>query len=136
MRKGLKGSLTIEASFLVPLILFVFGVLLHMLFYYHDKNVIAGIAYETGVYAAGRQEVDEAEAERHFQSRVKGRLLLFDTVKSEIHMEEKQVQIVCRAKRNAMSLRSECTMSRTEPEDYIRSIRKLEKLQKGLGKTK
>ena len=132
MRKGLKGTLTIEASFLVPLILLVFGVLLHMLFYYHDKNVIAGVAYETGVYTAGRQEVDEGEAKRHFQTRLKGRLFLFEHVQSEVHIEDKQVQIVCRAQRNAMSIRSECTMSRTEPEDYIRSIRKLEK---GLGKT-
>ena len=132
MRKGLKGSLTIEASFLVPLILLVCGVLLHMLFYYHDKNVIAGIAYETGVYTAGRQEVDEGEAEWHLQARLKGRLCLFEHVQSEVHIEDKQVQIVCRAQRNAMSLCSECTMSRTEPEDYIRSIRKLEK---GLGKT-
>ena len=132
MRKGLKGTLTIEASFLVPLILLVFGVLLHMLFYYHDKNVIAGVAYETGVYTAGRQEVDEGEAKRHFQTRLKGRLFLFEHVQSEVHIEDKQVQIVCRAQRNAMSIRSECTMSRTEPEDYIRSIRKFEK---GLGKT-
>lgn len=135
MKKGVKGSFTVEAACIVPLILFVFGVLLHILFYYHDKNLLASASYETAVYGAGRYEVDEASINKHFQSRIKGKLLLFTTVKSEVLSEEEQVQIICRASQKAMSLRTECVISRTKPEDYIRSIRKLNKIQEGIGKT-
>ena len=38
--KSVRGGFTIEATVIVPLILFIFGVLLHILFYWHDKNIL------------------------------------------------------------------------------------------------
>ena len=132
MKRGIKGSVTIEASVLVPLVLLMIGVLFQLLFYFHDKNIIASAAYETGVYSSGRQGVDEAQAQRHFQSRIEGKLLLFTSVQSEVAMEEDKVSVRCHAKRNGISLQREYLMSKTKPEKYIRSIKIL---QKGLEKS-
>ena len=57
----LRGSLTIELAYVFPLILLVFGVLLHVLFYYHDKNILLGAAHETAAYGAGLEEVQEED---------------------------------------------------------------------------
>lgn len=129
MRKSVKGSFTIEAAVIVPLILLVFVVSLNSLFYYHDRDVIAAAAHETVAVGSGRGEWEEAELENYFQSRLKGRTLLFSEIRGEVEVDDNQVKIVCKAKKHVMSLSVKRVMRRTEPEDYIRNIRKIEKLR-------
>ena len=47
--KRLQGSMTVEMSFLMPMILFLIMACILAVFYYHDKNILAGAAYETAV---------------------------------------------------------------------------------------
>ena len=49
VRKNLKGSMTVELSFLMPIILLLIMSSILAAFYFHDKNVLAGAAYETAV---------------------------------------------------------------------------------------
>ena len=133
MKTKLRGSLTIELAYLFPLILLVFGVLLHVLFYYHDKNILLGAAHETAAYGAGLEEVQEITLEEYFNTRIKGRLLLFEQLEKKVGLQEKNVTITCYAKKSMMSLGIECSVNRTEPEDYIRSVRKLIKIGEGKG---
>ena len=49
MKKRLSGSFTIEASFVVPIVLLVFMVGIYFIFYFHDKNILMGAVYETAV---------------------------------------------------------------------------------------
>ena len=49
MKKVWKGSITIEASVIVPMIFMVFALVITALFYYHDKNVVASVVHETVV---------------------------------------------------------------------------------------
>ena len=44
-----NGSITVEMSFLMPMILFLILSCILAVFYYHDKNIISGVAYETAV---------------------------------------------------------------------------------------
>ena len=132
-KKKLQGSFTIEATVIVPLILFVFSVLLFILFYYHDKNILLSTAHETVAIGSSRQALQEAELENYFASRIKGKLLLFTWARSEVTVEEKEVQITCKARKNIMSLEVTCKAAKTEPEDKIRGIRKLKKLGEGFG---
>lgn len=134
-KKKLQGSFTIEAVVIVPLILFVFSALLFVLFYYHDKNILLGTAHETVAVGSSRQVLQEAELENYFASRIQGKLLLFTWVQSEVTMEEKEVQITCKARENRMSLKVTCKAAKTEPEDKIREIRKLKKMGEGFGET-
>ena len=48
-QRWLKGSFTVEMAFLIPMILFPDHGMYKDIFYYHDKNIIAGAAYETAV---------------------------------------------------------------------------------------
>lgn len=134
MKMKLRGSLTIELAYLFPLILLVFGVLLHVLFYYHDKNILLGAAHETAAYGAGLEEVQEEALEEYFNTRLRGRLLLFEQLEKKVGLQEKKVTVTCNAKKGAMSLEVKCSVNRTEPEDYIRSVRKLIKIGEGKGK--
>ena len=131
MKLKLRGSLTIELAYVFPLILLVFGVLLHVLFYYHDKNILLGAAHETAAYGASLEEIQEAELEDYFTARLRERLLLFEQLEKKVELHAKKVTVTCCAKKNMMSLGIECSVNRTEPEDYIRSVRKLIKIGKG-----
>lgn len=135
MKKSVKGSFTVEVAVIVPLILLVFVVSLNSLFYYHDRDVIAAAAYETVAIGSGRQEWTAKELENYFQKRTKGRTLLFSSVSGQIEITDEQVKIVCVTQKNFLSLSVKRVMRRTEPENYIRNIRKLEKIQGELGKT-
>lgn len=133
MKMKLRGSLTIELTYLFPLIILVFGVLLHVLFYYHDKNILLGAAHETAAYGAGLEEVREEELEDYFNTRIKERLLLFRQLEKKVGLQEKKVTVTCYAKKSMMSLRIECSVNKTDPEKYIRGVRKLIKIGEGKG---
>lgn len=122
-----------EAAYLIPLILLILGVVLSVLFYYHDKNILLSTAHETAAYGAGLEEADEDTLESYFVSRVRGKLLLFTTLNREIKVEEDKVTVSCNARKSKMSLKVECSVNRTEPEDYIRSVRKIIKIGEGIG---
>lgn len=133
MKMKLRGSLTIELAYVFPLILLVFGMLLYVLFYYHDKNVLLGAAHETAAYGAGLEEVQEEKLEEYFDTRLKESLLLFEQLEKKVGLQEKKVTVTCYAKKSMMLLEIECSVNRTEPEDYIRSVRKLIKIGEGKG---
>ena len=134
MKKYIRGSFTIEAAMIVPMLLLVFGVLMSMLFYYHDKIVLMSVAHETLALGCMGEGMEMPELEHYFSSHAEKRLLLFTQVDQEIQLKEEEIKIVCRAKKKAMSLRVEYGMKRTAPEDYVRSVRKIIKMQEGIGK--
>lgn len=120
---------TIEAAIIIPLFLLVFGVSLNLLFYHHDKNVIGAAAYETVAIGSGRGKQDEDNLEVYFQKRVENRTFLFAKVAGEVELTEKKVSISCKTKKGIMEITLSREMSITDPEDYIRSIRKLKELE-------
>ena len=63
-----KGSITIEASFVIPLFLLVFMVSTYCLFYSHDKSVVGAVAYETVSVASGREDIKVEEIEAYIKS--------------------------------------------------------------------
>ena len=64
-KHALNGSFTVEMSLLMPIILFLVMGCVLACFYYHDKNIIAGAAYETAVVgstkAREKDGIQEAE---------------------------------------------------------------------------
>lgn len=132
--KHIRGSFTIEAAVIVPLILFIFGVLLHILFYWHDKNILMSTAHETVALGSSRSEMAELELEYYFFSRMEGKLLLFDRVECTSHIEDEKVTVEWDGSKGSMVAKGEYSICRTKPEDYIREIRKLKKLGEGIVK--
>lgn len=127
MRDSCKGSFTVEASVIVPTVLLMFVVLIYILFYYHDKNIISGAAYETVVVGTERTAHEEQELEQYFQSRIRGKLILFSGVKGEVQIEKKCVAIHCIAQKKRMQIVVDQSARRTEPESVIRNIRKVKR---------
>lgn len=133
MKKKLQGSFTIEAAYIIPLILLIIGVMFHVLFYYHDKNILLGSAHEAAAYGAGLESADEDTIESYFTARIKGKMLLLTELKNEITVEDDKVTVICNASKSRMSLQVECSVNRTDPENYIRSVRKIKKIGEGIG---
>lgn len=134
MKKQIQGSVTIEAAVIVPLILLLFVIALHTLFYYHDKNILEAVAHETMALGSHEKALRDEELEEYFQSRIQGRLLLFRTIESKIENKEREVALICSGQKGQMSIRLERVMAISKPERYIRNVRKIEKIGEGVRK--
>ena len=128
MSRKVKGSLTIEATVIIPLAIFVIGILLYSLFYYHDKIVLHAAASETAIYGSYVQEPKEDELKEHMDSRIWGRLLLFSEIEHQIEITKEKIEIISHTQKGPMSLKICSMVKRTQPEQYIRGIRKIKKI--------
>ena len=120
--------MVVEAAFVVPLIFAIFGVAVLLLFYYHDKALLLSATQEAAVYACTGEEKSEKKIRTYLEALIKERTLLFEEVRIDIHMKEEGAVISCEAKKAEWSLVVESHMERTHPENFIRTIRKLEKI--------
>lgn len=124
----LKGSLTVEMSFLMPMILFLIMNCILAVFYYHDKNILSGAAYETAVVgstkAREKDGVTEEELKSLFQQRVQNKCILFAGSDAVIDVGEDEITVTVTASRRRMQLSVIRRAAVTEPEKYIRDIRR------------
>lgn len=125
MKRYVRGSFTIEASIIVPLILTIFALTVSTLFYYHDKNVVSAIAHETLVMGCSKEEISEEELETYFRTRLGQKLLLFQGVRITATIEQEEITMVCTAKKKGMSLYVDMTMVKTDPEQYIWNLQRI-----------
>ena len=121
-KHALNGSFTVEMSLLMPMILFLVMGCVLACFYYHDKNIIAGAAYETAVVGSTK-----AELKALFQERVGKKCILFPGAMAVCSVSKEEIRVSAVAKRRKMSLAVESRASVTEPERYIRDIRRIKK---------
>ena len=112
-KHALNGSFTVEMSLLMPMILFLVMGCVLACFYYHDKNIIAGAAYETAVVGSTKAREKDGIQEA-------GAVAVCSVSKEEI-------RVSAVAKRRKMSLAVESRAAVTEPERYIRDIRRIKK---------
>ena len=113
---------TVEMSFLTPIIMLLVMSSIYAFFYYHDKNIIAGAAYETAVVGSNkarektdsqtgsgdRSGTDVAELETLFQS----------CVNAQGTWRKMKVSVEKRA-------------AITEPEKKLRDIKKIKEFVNG-----
>lgn len=125
MRKLQKGSFTIEASVIIPLLLFTIGLLMMLLFYCHDKSVLTGAAGELAHVKAGRGAPQSSD------TGVEKKLLWFRNVTFTVEEEKNEVKVKAEARRWKTRIEIEAAVAVTAPETYIRNIRKIKKLAGG-----
>lgn len=126
-----KGSFTVEAAVLVSAVLFlVYGIIM-VLFYYHDKNILAGTAYETAVISGRKQKKEppfqEEEIQQLWKERISGKMILFREAEVEVECQKEYVWISVQASRRRLRITVEAKAALTEPEKKIRDMRKLKK---------
>ena len=120
----------IEATVIIPLFMFIFVLSVNCLFYNHDRNVLGGAMYETLAKGSGRDDLNQEEIEDYFKDRVEGRFFYKADLGMEVEIGEEKVTITSKYWKSGME------MWKTNPEDYIRTIRKLEKIEEKLGEEK
>ncbi len=131
--KKLRANVSIEAAVIVPLILMMIAVVISILFYYHDKNVIKGVSHETAMVFSSEKDITQEEIENYLEEHLRRKLLVFSNVGKQIVLEEDEIQIICSANKRFMQVHVETRVKRTEPEVWIRRIRLAEKLANQLG---
>lgn len=124
---------TIEMSFLMPVILLLIMNSIFVMFYFHDKNIISGAAYETVVVGSTKAReggsTDAGELERLFKERVGNKCILFEGVLVTVKISDDEIEVLAKGEKRGMHISVLKKMPVTKPEQKIRNIRRM----KGLG---
>lgn len=126
---GCQGSLTVEAACLMPLVGLILVSSILLLFYFHDKNIISSCAYETAVVgstkAREKEGVEASLLNQAFQERIQGKCIFFPGASADIQVGEDKITVTASASRRYIRLQIVQRAAVTEPEDYIRRIRRI-----------
>lgn len=126
---NLQGSMTVEMSFLMPIILFLIMGCVFAVFYYHDKNILSGAAYETAVVgstkAREREGLREGELETLFYQRARDKCIMFVHLQVSVKVEKDGIEVTAGASRKFMKVSVVKRAAITEPEKKIRDLRRL-----------
>lgn len=124
-----RGSMTVEMSFLMPIILFLIMGCILAVFYYHDKNILSGASYETAVVgstkAREKDGVEEGELEELFRQRVGKKCILFSEAQVAVSVRKTEIEVAASASRLGMQVSVSKKAAVTDPEKYIRDWRRL-----------
>lgn len=124
MKRTCKASTVVEMAYLMPVVLLCWIAVVFALFYYHDKNVIAGAAYEAAV--AGTElwveetEYRSAKIEDYFRERINRKLLFYRNVDIHILINQTEIRVEVFAVKYLMTLHVEEQATVTQPEKVIR----------------
>lgn len=135
---------TVEMAFLMPVILLLIMSSIYAFFYYHDKNIISGAAYETAVVGSnkareqesnlsgsGRTGADASELEMFFENRVAGKCILLSDVRGVVQISEDEICVQAQASWKKMKLSVEKRAAITKPEKKLRDIKKIKEFVSG-----
>lgn len=141
-RRMCRASTVVEMAYLMPVVLFVWMLVILALFYYHDKNIISGAAYETAVvgselyhegeFVANKQTDIERKLSGYFRDRVWGKMIFFGQAAVMIQVEDERIVVKAGASRRWLSLYVEKGAALTVPEEEIRKRRVLKQWGKDL----
>lgn len=138
MRKAVRtyqASMTVEMSVLMPLVLMIVMLSILATFYYHDKNVLQGAAYETAVVGSTKMREREIPTESKLKTlceeRIGRKCIFFGRTRVKVAMEEEEIIINVTAKKRWFQLKIEQKAKITEPEKKIRDVRRLKEIGNG-----
>lgn len=123
-RVRVRGSSVVEMSYIMPLFLGLFVILMHAVFYYHDKAVINGAAAETAVLGAQkvREKEEGYDAEGFFRERIRGKLIYMTNVSVSASTGKEAVTVEVSAQRSFMKLSIRQKAVVPQPEKRIRQM--------------
>ena len=135
------GSLTLEAAFLLPLILAVICIVLYLSFYFHNQIVLEAIACESAIRA--EQIEDEAEIYNILDKLLENRLLGGVVTKQQVFIRENEVEVILSGTMNIpglafmnlllpyeeLSIQGKKTVPIYDTSSFIRKVRLYEALK-------
>lgn len=121
----MKGSSVIEMSYIMPIFLGLFMLIIHTAFYYHDKAVLNGAAGETAVLGsqAAREKADGYDLESFFRERTQGKLIYMTPTDIFVEKTEEEITVSVSAQRSFMKLEICQKAVIARPERQIRQMR-------------
>lgn len=129
--REVKGVITIEMAYLMPIIFMVFILVIYTSFYYHDKQILIGAASETATLGAQKERWPEkragADMEQFCRERVNGKLILFAEVEILTSTTKDWVDVDINARKKKMKLHVRQRAPVLNPEKKIRRKHILEK---------
>lgn len=135
MGKLLKGSMTVEMSFLMPIILLLIMSSILAAFYFHDKNIISGAAYETAVVGSTKMrekdKIESGELEVLFRERIERKCILFATSSVQVQVRKKEICVNAAAHKGKFGVSVIKKAAVTEPEDFIRDNKRIKEITNG-----
>lgn len=120
-----KASVSIEMSYIMPLFLLLFLLIIHTAFYYHDKAILSGAAAETAVLGAQlerRQETVDYDLEQIFRERTEGKLIYMIDVNASVQKQEKEIIVSATVRKSGMELKICQKAVIVKPEEKIRCL--------------
>lgn len=133
-QRQMKGSLVIEMIYIMGVFFLMFVCVVQAAFYFHDKCILKGAAYETAVLGTQKQRqpdgVDMGELEEHFRQRTRGKLILFAGADAAVTETAAFVEVSVTAVRRKQKISIEEKAFITNPEKKIRLV---QKVKQGLG---
>lgn len=130
-KRTLSGAITVELSYLIPIIMMVFLMTIYSVFYYHDKNILLGAASETailGVQMERKPDEKGKDLEAFFQERIYGKLILFSGAQVNVSISSDQMNVSVSAQKGKMKIKAVQKASVVIPERKIRQKKIIEKL--------
>ena len=96
-----KGSYTVEASLILPLIFFVLLYFIYFSFYLHDKEIMTNVAYETALVGSSGGIIDGASIRRYSKeellvygdNRIDGILISTKLKNILVENDEKEIRV-------------------------------------------
>lgn len=127
--KELTASFTIEMAVILPLVMSIFMGIILTVFYYHDKNILNGAAYETVVIGSSKirekEEVTKEELIEICRERIKGKCIYLTKTDIGISITENEIEVELIAAKNNYKVTVVKRAALTEPEKKIRDVRRL-----------
>lgn len=123
--KYCSGSSAVEMSYIIPFFLFIFILIIHAVFFCHDKAVLNGAAAETAVVCAqySRKKGEEYDMENFFRKRLGDKLIYAEDVSFDIVKTENMVTVSAAAETAIMKINVCQKAVIAEPEHKIRWVR-------------
>ena len=106
-KQRLSGSTVIEMSYIMPVFLGLFLLIIHTVFYFHDKAVLNGAAGETAILGAQaeRREGAEYDLEVFFRERTDGKLIYMTDVDVSVSRSENAITVSASAEKAFMEIK-------------------------------
>lgn len=144
MKKQLrKGSLTVEASILIPFLTFLVFVFICLCLYLHDRSVLSSCAAElSGKGAAGKYQSEkelEAWLLRQAPGLARGKLLALGELEVSVKVTKQKVAVTYEGYTGllgGLKVREQEEARRMNPTAEIRREQQVGRAWKGMGKIK
>lgn len=127
--KSLKGSVTVEMSYVLPMVIFLIFIIIYTVFYYHDKAVLAGAVAETveqGVEDVRNDREDGIDLDMYLKNRIGNKLIWLKTTSLSTHKTKDKIKVKVKAENKFFKTTVYLEGTVPYPEEKLREKKKAE----------